>query len=60
MAYKLANCPPPMGGMDMVMVDNHRAVLYGGRAEEGRSCRVFLLNLQKRVRHFTEACTTVA
>ena len=35
----------------MVMIDNHRAVFYGGRTKNGMSRRVFLLNLQKRVRH---------
>ena len=37
------------------MVDDHRAVLYGGRTAEGRLCRVFLFNFQTRVRLFNKA-----
>ena len=50
-AYKCANCPPPLSAMDTVMIDNHRAVLYGGKIQKIRSNRLFLINLQNRVRH---------
>ena len=52
-AYKVANRPPPIGAMDMVMIDSHRAVLYGGRTIVGRICCVFLFNFQTRVRHWS-------
>ena len=49
-AYKCTNHPPPLSAMDMVMVDNHRAVLYGGKMQKIKSNRLFLINLQNRVR----------
>ena len=52
-AYKVANRPPPIGAMDMVMIDSHHAVLYGGRTIVGRICCVFLFNFQTRVRHWS-------
>ena len=47
---KVINRPSPVSAMNLTQVDPHRAILYGGRIKNGRSNKLFLFNLQTKVR----------
>ena len=43
--------PEPMNGMGFSKVDQHRAILFGGKTIQGYMNELFVFDLSKKVRH---------
>ena len=48
--------PPPINRSTLTMIDDHRAVLFGGRQKEYRTHGVYVLDLAKMVGTFDTTC----